>query len=934
MRKSIFDILIQNKTNFGRKLSTMVAAVMLASVAAMSLVCCSEKTHKYKIGISQCSDDKWRQKQNSEFRFMSYINDSVEVDIKSAKDNNVQQAAQIDSLVDEGIDLLVVCPNQLDGVTKAIERAYDKGIPVIFFDRTTNSNKYTAFIGCDNYRIGFDLGTYIANQLNGSGRVVEIRGLDNSSPAKGRHEGFVDALKNYPDVKIVASEGADWEQTGAEKAMEKILAKTTDFDYVYAHNDRMAYAAYLTMRRHNLSGKAKFVGVDGLLGKGGGVEMVNEGILDASYLNPTGGLEVVDLAMKILTGKDFNRSNSLSTTIITKNNAELTLMTDLNAEQQRNMLERLHNQVNKYQRYNSGQELFISLLGVLLVLLIAAVVMMRKSSMAKGKLAQQLTKRNEELNKLNTEVIALTQSRLRFFTNVSHELRTPLTLIVDPVEQLFKDEKLSKHGRNLLVIVRRNANALRRLVDDIMDFRKIQDGNVKLHLCNFSLAEKVRQWVSDFYPTVEKKNVNLEINTDKYTDSDFVGDEEKINRIVFNLVSNAVKFTPAGGTVMVTLCDMPDRKVLISVSDTGKGIPEEDREKVFERFFQTEGTEGGTGIGLAIVKAYAELHGGQVMVSSHEGQGSNFIVVIPREHSGEQVEDMAVESCCYTVDDENAGAGNNYTAMPADEDAGVKHSLVQKVIGGDNKPTLLIADDNKEIRDYMKALLSDDYVIIEAADGNEALKMARTFHPDLVISDVMMPGIDGLELCAELKRNSSTSQIPVIIVSAKALDEQKIEGYENGADSYITKPFSSKLLRTRIENLLSSRRKLKDSITGMQDVAEDPVGMSSSDQEFVERLRLIIQHNMGYSEFGVEAIGREMGLSRVQLYRKVKAVMGISVVDLLRKSRLQRAKSQLEHTDKGIAEIAYEVGFSSPSYFTKCFKDEYGMQPSDIRSGR
>ena len=527
--------------------------------------------------------------------------------------------------------------------------------------------------------------------------------------------------------------------------------------------------------------------------------------------------------------------------------------------------------------------------------------------------------------------MALTQSRLRFFTNVSHELRTPLTLIVDPVEQLFKDEKLSKHGRNLLVIVRRNANALRQLVDDIMDFRKIQNGSVKLHLSNFSLAEKVRQWVSDFYPTVEKKNVNLEINTDKYTDSDFVGDEEKINRIVFNLVSNAVKFTPAGGTVMVTLRDMPDNKVLVSVSDTGKGIPEEDREKVFERFFQTEGTEGGTGIGLAIVKAYAELHGGQVMVSSHEGQGSNFMVLIPREHSGEQVENMALESCDMVADE---GDNGNHTTTPADEDAGVKHSLVQKMIGDDNKPTLLIADDNREIRDYMKALLSDDYVIIEAADGNEALKMARTFHPDLVISDVMMPGIDGLELCAELKRNSSTSQIPVIIVSAKALDEQKIEGYENGADSYITKPFSSKLLRTRIENLLSSRRKLKDSITGMQDVAEDPVVMSSSDQEFVERLRLIIQHNMGYSEFGVEAIGREMGLSRVQLYRKVKAVMGISVVDLLRKSRLQRAKSQLEHTDKGIAEIAYEVGFSSPSYFTKCFKDEYGMQPSDIRSGR
>lgn len=911
-------------TKYGRIIGFTLLGLLSAVFVAGGVASCSDVEPLYKIGISQCSGGTWRDKQNNEFRMMSYINDSVSVDIRCASDNSKLQVAQIDSLVASGIDLLVVCPNQLDGITEAITRAYDKGIPVILYDRKINSNKYTAFIGSDNYRIGFDLGTYIARQMNGNGKVVEIRGLDNSSPAQGRHEGFMAAMKNYPGMRVVASEGADWEQDGAERAMEKILRSNIDFDYVFAHNDRMAYSAFLTMRRHNLAGKAKIVGVDGLLGKDGGVEMVCNGILDASYLNPTGGEEVISLALKILTGKKYNRNNSISTTIITKDNAELTLMAAKNAEHQGLVLEQLHRQVDKYMKYNDNQELFIWLLALLLTLLAAGIVVIMRSNMAKSKLASQLTKRNDELRKLNEDVITLTQSRLNFFTNVSHELRTPLTLIVDPVEQLFKDEKLSKHGRNLLVIVRRNANALRQLVDDIMDFRKIQNGSVKLHPGKFSLAEKVRQWVEDFYPTVEKKDVNLVINTDAYTDSDFIGDEEKINRIVFNLVSNAVKFTPAGGTMTVTLRDLPDNKVLVSVSDTGKGIPEKDRNKVFERFFQTKGTEGGTGIGLAIVKAYAELHGGSVSVESHEGKGSDFMVVLPREHGEKQIEDNGGNNI---VDDDVAHPQPTTLSV----DAGMKHSLIQKVVGDANKQTLLVVDDNKEIRDYLKDILSNEYVIMEAADGNEALKMAKRYVPDLVISDVMMPGIDGLELCSELKQNSATSHIPVIIVSAKALDEQKIEGYENGADSYITKPFSSKLLRSRIENLLHNRRMLKDTADNLVETESNP-NMTSADHDFVAKLRLIIQHNMGYSEFGVETIGREMGFSRVQLYRKVKAVMGISVVDLLRKSRLQRAKTLLEQTDKSIAEVAYEVGFSSPSYFTKCFKDEFNMQPSDIRN--
>lgn len=897
-------------------------AVALVLSGVLTIAGCSDGGPAYRIGVSQCSNDQWREQQNSEFRMMDYISDSVSIDIKSANDDSRLQAAQIDSLVASGVDLLVVSPNQVDGVTEAIERAYDKGIPVILYDRVVNSQKFTAFIGSDNHDIGFELGSYVARQLGGHGKVAEIRGLEKSSPAKGRHDGFVDALRGYPGVELVASEAADWETAGAEKALDKILAKTRDFDYVYAHNDRMAYGAFLSLRKHNLDDKVKIVGVDGLVGKDGGVEMVCNGILDASYLNPTGGEAVIKLAMKILEHKTFSRMNSLATTIITKDNAELTQMAITNADHQRQVLEQLHQQVARYERYNTNQEFFIWMLAILICLLGAAVVFVTRSYMAKNKLSKQLSKKNSDLKQLNDEVIALTQSRLNFFTNVSHELRTPLTLIVDPVEQLFKDEKLSKHGRSLLVIVRRNANALRQLVDDIMDFRKLQNGKMKLHISAFSLAEKVRQWVEDFYPTVEKKDINLVINVDGYTDSDFVADEEKINRIVFNLVSNAVKFTPVGGTMIVMLCDMPGDKVLISVSDTGKGIAEKDQKKVFDRFFQTSGTAGGTGIGLAIVKAYAELHGGEVAVESQEGKGSNFKVVVPRTQKG----NPALPE--VAVDDETAHAQPTTLSV----DAGMKHSLLQKVIGDGSKQTLLIVDDNKDIREYMKSVLSSDYVIMEAADGNEALQLAKRYVPDLVLSDVMMPGIGGLELCSELKQNSTTCHIPVIIVTAKTMDEQIIEGYENGADAYITKPFSTKMLKTRIENLLHNRRMMQMQAAEKSSAGVNEQQMTDADKDFVSRLRTIIQHNMGYSEFGVEAIGREMGFSRVQLYRKVKAVMGISVVDLLRKSRLQRAKTLLEQTDKGIAEIAYEVGFSSPSYFSKCFKDEYDMNPGDVRN--
>ena len=907
--------------NINRILLTVSAFALMALVTVI-VVNCSDDEKKYHIGVSQCSGDAWREKLNSELLMMTYIADSVDVCIKSANDNSELQARQIDSLVAMDVDLLIVSPNDSEKVKPAIERAYDKGIPVVMFDRRISSEKYTSYIGCDNYRMGYDLGTYMADKLNGSGKIVEIRGLKGSSPALERHQGLLGALKVHPGVQLVDVEDAAWEEKSAVSAMERILSRCSDFDYVYAQNDRMAYGAYTVLKKRGLAGKVKIVGIDGLSSKNGGIEMVSKGMIDASYLNPTSGDLVMALALDILEHRPYERNNSLATSIITKNNAELTLMASNSASRQATVLESLHNQVNKYESYYETQSLLLWLLCVFLLFAIVGGGLVYKSYVEKNKLYMQLAKKNADLKKLNDEVLELTHSRLAFFTNVSHELRTPLTLIIDPVEKLFSDTALSHHTRELITIVHRNALALRRIVDDIMDFRKVQTGNMKLNLNSFDLKTKIMSWVDEFVPSAEKRGVNLIVNADGFTHDSVMADEGKINRIVFNLVSNALKYTKKDGSILVSLTDVGSDKLKISVSDTGVGISEIDQRKVFDRFFQAHNAVGGTGIGLAMVKAYAELHGGKATVNSQVGAGSVFSIVIPCSQDGSVADS-------HKKTDSQDGM-NVPTTLSVDD--GKVHGVTDKILKNDNLPTLLVVDDNRDIRTYIKGVLDGNYIVIEAGNGKEGVEMAKKFVPDVVVSDVMMPEMNGLELCSALKENDATSHIPIVLLTAKNLDDQKIEGYEHGADSYITKPFSSGVLKARIDNLLKSRKRLGGLYKGSmpEEVTDDK--LESGDKAFIAKLRRVIQDNLSNADFGVEEISAAMGLSRVQLYRKVKALTGATIVDLLRKARLQRGRKMLETTDSSVAEVAYEVGFSSPSYFTKCFKDEYDMLPGDVRS--
>lgn len=899
-----------------------------ASLFLCILLCvgCTSKSNKFIIGVSQCSEDIWRDKLNDELRTAGYLNDSIEIKVASSNDDSQKQMQQINQFIDQGVDLLVVSPNELNSVSAALDRAYDKGIPVVLYDRKTNSDKYTAYFGCDNYQIGRTMGLYIAQQLKGKGRVVEIRGLAGSSPSQERHRGFMDAIKDYPSVQLVVSEAGDWKEESGIKAMKRILAKTQDFDYVFAHNDRMAWGAYVAVHQEKINHPYKYTGVDAMSTEGGGLELVRDGVFEASYLYPTQGDEVINLCMRILTHKPFKRENLFSTSIVTKGNAELTLMEAKDAERQKRNLAVLHNQVNQYVADYHAQKLLLVGLLVVLVIISLTVALVYRGYVIKTRLNEQMAKKNDELKRLNEEVVQLTNSRLVFFTNISHELRTPLTLIADPVELLLEDESIKGRSRELLLMVKRNALALQQLVGSILDFRKIQNGKMQLKLNRFNIVDAVSTWTNDFRLTASRKHIDLIYHSEDFAGNpEVVADKEKVARIVFNLLSNALKYTPDGGNIHVSLKSEDNDRFRLDVQDSGKGLDAADAEKVFERFFQAKDSSSGTGIGLALVKSFTELHRGEVFVESKPGEGADFVVIMPCVQEGAIAQEASPE------------LSPNVDELQYVSDAKLQEGKLKQVLSDDtDKPTILVVDDNNDIRHYERTLLESKYFVLEARDGKEGLETAKNEIPDLVVCDVMMPVMDGMEFCAKLKSTVATSHIPVVMLTAKNLDEQRVEGYVQGADSYIVKPFNSKVLMARIDNLLKSRAQLRALFKAEESEAFDGKGgeraaeITDPDKIFMKKLHDVIRKNLGNSNFGVEEAAAEIGLSRVQLYRKVKAMTGSSVVDILRKARLAKARHLLQTTKCSISEVAFEVGFSTPSYFTKCFKEEYGIKPGEV----
>lgn len=902
-------------------------------------VACSRKEADYTIAVSQCSEDDWRAQMNKEILREALFYPGVNIEVYQAHDDNVRQIQDIESLIKKKVDLLIVAPNEAEAITPVIEKVYDAGIPVILVDRKINSEKYTAYVGADNYEIGRRAGEYIADRLKGKGRVIEIAGLKGSTPAVERHRGMVEALKAAPDVQVIASVEAGWFQQKAGEVMDSLLDVYPQVDLVFAQNDRMAIGAYEKARQKKRAGQIAFVGVDAVTD---GVESVAGGRLDATFIYPTGGDKVMQVAMAILRGEPYQRENILSTALVNRANARVMQMQMKHILTLDQKIELLNHQLDDYFLRYSAQTMFLYACVVILILagflfffLVRAFWVKNRMNTELSTQKQQLEQQRDQLQEQRDQLIALsrqleeaTHAKLAFFTSVSHDFRTPLTLIADPINQLLEEKHLGERERKMLEIVRKNVAVLLRLITQILDFQKYEYGKLSLRLSEFNVFEGLKEWTEAFHTLALRKHIRFEVtaegDTAQYT---MVADAEKIERITYNLLSNAFKFTPEKGTIKVILSRIVQNNqacICMEVRDTGIGMSEEHIHHVFEHFYQIDVQHTGSGLGLALVEAFVNLHRGTVQVESGKGKGTCFRVILPMKQEGE-VKGLTEKNEALEILQEGAvlDAGQE-TLHQWTENTGVEESA--------DKEMVLVIDDNQDVRDYVKMLLQDKYVVIEAVNGLEGVKQAMKYVPDVVVCDVMMPVMDGIACCKRLKSELQTSHIPVLMLTAYAMDEQRIQGYDSGADAYLTKPFNAKLLMTRIRNLIDNRKRLKS-------LAEDVTGggkqsLGEVDKGFVEKLKTLIDEKMGDSELSVEDLGAELGLGRVQLYRKTKSLTGYAPNELLRIARLRKAASLLASSEKTVAEITYEVGFSSPSYFTKCYKDYFGESPSEFLKRR
>lgn len=926
-----------HKTNKRHSLSWLASAVTaLVLTAAVSLClasCGGGEAHKrFVVGVSQCSEDTWRDKLNEELRIAATYYD-VDLQIKSANDDVRLQTEQINRFVEQGVDLLVVAPGQVS-ISPAIDKAYEKGIPVIVFDRRTHSDKYTAYIGANNHEIGASMAEFMANANTAGTKVVELCGLSSSSPAIERGEGFDSVAALRPNIDIVKKVYADWTEEGAYRVMDSLLSTPYPaFNSIFAHNDRMAMGARRAVVKHGIDPKTiKLCGIDAMPQQGGGMQLVAEDKLFASSIYPTRGDEVMRLAMKILTHKPYDRENRLSSALVTEANARVLLMQYDETTRQQGHLSELRDRVDKTVSDFKTQRIYLLImLGALLLLGMAYVYVVR-ANRAKARLNRQLADSVEQQRQMTKHIEELTHTQLQFFTNISHELRTPLTLIAGPTEQLLEDKTVQGTHRRMLQMVERNTKILIQLVSEILDFRKVQNNKAVLKLNRFNLAETLRLWADDFDAVTSRKGITVKVDAPAdAAQATVIADRDKLARVFFNLMSNAVKYTPKDGTITITLRHNEGSFFFTMNNDSVKTISKDDLPHIFERFYQPKGSIGGTGIGLALVKANVDLHHGSISATSSQEEGTTFSITLPDTQEG------------YDPDADNDGNKDNSTKAeqgyvddsyaPVNVEAAEKAERITNAEDFDtDRPLVLIIDDNNGMRAYLRSILQDHYNVSEAVNGQQGLERARREVPKLVVCDVMMPVMDGLEFTRRLKADTATSHIPVILLTARSLSEQREEGYGTGADSYLTKPFTGSLLLARIDNLIHSRTLLRSLFSGNSKEEEKEEEMlGAQDQTFVTRLREVIRDNMGDSDFSVERIGEEIGLSRVQLYRKVKALTGQTPVELLRKARLERSRRLIEKTEKSVSEIAYEVGFTSPSYFNKCFKDEFGISPGAMR---
>ncbi len=926
--------------SFKQNILTRIILVALC-LYLLLLSSCNEANKKkvYTIGFSQCTMvNKWRQTMVEEMKRELAFHPEVKFVFKDANGNTKKQIQQIQELIDEKIDLLIVSPQEAAPITPIVEEAFDKGIKVIIVDRRTLSENYTAYVGGSNFDVGATAASFANSILKNGGNVLEISDIPGSSADIDRHEGFIKTLKDFNKLHYVGKIYEKGDENPSNENATLFLKTHPDIQLIFAQNDRLALSTYNACNKLGITSKIKIIGVDGLPGVNGGIDLVEKGKLEATILYPTGGKEAIQTAATILENKPFKRENQLAITVIDSTNVRVMRLQDEKLAALQSDIERGQKKIKEQEIITNNQTDIIYAISISLALALIFGFILFYYLRENKKITKRLALKNEEILKQSEQLIELgkkaneaNEARIQFFTKLSHELRTPLTLILAPLEDLYENEKIVRIASKSLSLIQKNSLRLLKLINQLMDFRKIEIDKLKIKVSQNDIVSFLNQIIEAYKNIAHKRNIDLRLFTSQTTLNVWF-DETMLDKVLFNLLSNAFKFTEDNEYIYIFLeKNETDKTVKIIVEDNGIGMSKTSVEHAFELFYQGEHENyRGSGLGLAVSKELIQLHRGTISIESEKWKGTKFIITLPLENDDLiKTETPARDT---SINKSNIVFYEDQKVYTSDLLADKEYENELAYFSTDN--SILIIEDNVDLRCFLKARLSRHYEIIEADDGVTAVQQAFDIIPDLIICDLMLPGKDGFAITHILKTDVRTSHIPIIHLTAKTSIQSQIEGMKELADSYITKPFNVGYLEENIKSLLVNRSILREHFSGEISSELKTRMISKVDRKFVNELNAFLESNIANENFGVEDICKHIGLSKMQLYRKIKALLNCNVNEYILNKRLQKSKFMLQNEELSISEIAYKVGFSSPAYFSTVFKSKFNLTPSEYKENR
>ncbi|SHE40523.1 ABC-type sugar transport system, substrate-binding protein, contains N-terminal xre family HTH domain [Arenibacter palladensis] len=890
------------------------------------LFSCAKQTEEeeVRIGFSQAMlNDEWRQSMNNAMEVQASLYPNVTLSISNANYNVQQQIAQLKEFISDSVDIIIVSPIQSKPITPIVEEAMNAGIPVLVVDRKTDNQKYTAYVGADNIEVGRNAAKIIVSNVQDSLSVIEIRGLAGSSPADERSLGFHQILDKFPKIKFAGTIEGDWEKESITESLRELLSRTGPVDYIFAHNDRMAKGAWEEARNLGMEGHIKIIGVDGLNGPNGGIQLVKDGVLNATILYPTGGAEAIKIALKILNAEVVPTNNILSTTVIDQFNADIMQNQFSKINEQQGLIESQISAIKRQEQLYYSQNNILKIIIIFSVIIFGLAVYSIYSKIAISKKNRQLelinkkiTVQRNQIEKIANEVKDSNEAKLNFFTGLSHEFKTPITLIMSSIESLKETDRQKGFKTGFEVeLIQNNSNRLLRLINNLLDFRKVEDQNFNVRASETNIFRFSNNIFKEFIGEAKKRGIKFNITTNN-EDLDLFIDRNLMDKVYFNLLSNAFKFTPDNGRIDIEIHDnLGESTVNIHFKDNGIGIPENELKNVFTPFFKgSNNRKNSSGVGLHLSKQFVELHLGKIEVKSYHG--TEFIITLFKGNTHFNEDQIVIDPdlADTTLSDftEDITMDDNYM----DLDTKIR----------EDSYSILLIEDNRDLSFFLKNKLGVEYDMI-LSDGTDGIELAFENIPDVIICDVNLPDKNGFEICEILKNDLRTSHIPVIILTALGNKDSFLQGLKSGADLYLTKPFNYSILTQSIKSLLYNREKLRYYYTNNIHKIDQGQAFGSPEQLFVRQLNEQIKKNLDNTNFSVENLAEALNISRVQLYRKVKAIIGLSVSDYISNYRLENAKTMLENTDLSMSEIGYSTGFSSPNYFSTAFKSKYGVTP-------